>query len=196
MGFIRFRLMHEFGFGKEAKKERKAFLKEHGGIKGLRSTLYKDGVNGFNRTFASYHKKNEEKNKPKPQEDERAEDRNNPDQEWSKQAEKKLAKVKADPKLYKEFEADSRQEAIAKINQTVEEKDFAGARGIVEQALQDQELSSRQLFAAFGGAGKEDMILPGKVNEKGLFHLYRAGNTDTPIASISIGAKGDFSVAA
>ena len=199
MGSIRLELLEQFGTGKEAREQRKEFLKTHGGIKGLRELRTKEGSSGLNQKISSFKSNNkgrpgQKENKPDSPKDPQIKDdtKPNPDKEWGKKDEDKLSKLKEDSKEFKKFEAKNKEDAIKEINEAFDKKDLAKLRGIVDKSLNGQKLSPQEKLTAFGLADKEGLVLSGKADKEGVFGLYRVKDTKNPFAKITIDEKGEF----
>lgn len=199
--FLKFKLAQEFGFGKEARAKKKEFLKDNGGFKGLRKTFAKEGLDGFKKKVSSF--KDGKPGRPgqndhlidnKKGEKPKAKDGIKPDanKEWDKKSEDKLSKIKDDPKQFKRFESDNKADAIKEVNEAIAQKDITKLRGIVDKAFPEKDMSSQDKLAAFGFAKKEDLVLSGKADDKGVFALFKASDTKKPFAQVTIGEKADF----
>lgn len=204
---IRRELIQEFGTGKEAREQRKEFLKAHDGIRGLREIRDKEGSTGLKQKIGSFKTKNQgrpgQKPENKPDAQNKPDSLKNPldkkedlkpdaNKEWVKKDDERLSKLKEDPKQFKEFEARTKTDGIKEINETFDKKDLAKLRGIVDKALDGQKLSPQERLAALGFADKEQLVLAGKADKDGIFALYKAKDTKNPFAKITIGERGDF----
>lgn len=197
----------EFGFGPKAKAEKQNFLKQNGGYKGLKKTFRAEGglkggggmalkqkVSAFRlnkgRPGQNGHlTENKKGNEPKTK------DAKKPDakKEWNKQSSEKLDKLKQNPKFFKEYNAQTKENGIKEVNGALKNKDITKLRGIVDKAMSEQNLDPQEKLAAFGFGKKEDLILSGKADEKGVFSLFKAGDTKKPFAQVQIGDKGELS---
>lgn len=205
MGFLRLRLLNEFGIGKEARQQRKAFLRENGGYKGLRKTLFKQGTNGINQKISSFKNNNHGRpgqNGGDVQENPRgdqpdATDPNNPsaENEWDKKSEeaakKKINTLESNPKYFKKFEAENKSDAIKEINNAFEKRDTAKLRGIIDKALGDK-LSTKEKLDAYGLGKKGELVLSGKANDDGQFRLYRSKDKENHFLNVEIQDDGSF----
>lgn len=206
MGLLfRLGLAMEFGIGPKARAEKQAFLKANGGIKGLKKAFREGGglkgggealkqkVNAF-RLNKGRPGQNNHLTPNKKGDEPKAKDTSKPDanKEWDKKDTDKLDKLKSDTKHFKPFEAKNKEDAIKEINDARSNKDIAKLRGIVDKALSNEKLTTKEKLAAFGFGDKGELVVSGNANAKGEFGLYKSSDTKSPFAKVSIGDKGEF----
>jgi hypothetical protein len=202
---LRLGLAMEFGIGPKARAEKQEFLKENGGIQGLKKAFREGGglkgggealkqkVNAFRlnkgRPGQNNHLTPNEKGSSPQTKDATKPDAN---KEWDKKDTDKLDKLKSDPKHFKPFEAENKEDAIKEVNDARSNKDIAKLRGIIDKALSGEKLTTQEKLAAFGLGDKGELVVSGNANAKGEFGLYKSKDTKNPFAKISIGDKGEF----